>query len=79
MKFPTHSFKIATKLIEQKLAARFGGTPQVAEPADLPTTIPAGRSALRLLGKNEGATAKENPAKVVTDSAITSEAGREVE
>lgn len=77
MRFPTQSFKIAAKLIEQKLAALVA--PQVAEPADLPHQVLPGLSALRLLGKNESATAKENPAKIVTDSAITAESGREAE
>jgi hypothetical protein len=75
MSIPTHSFKIAARLIEQKLAAL--ANPQVAEPADPATQQLPGLSVLRLLGKREGATAKENPAKVVTDSAVSTDAGRE--
>lgn len=76
MRFPPQSFKIAAILIEQKLAELINN-PQATEVADTAVQQLPGRSVLRLLGKNEGATAKENPAKIVTDSAITTEAGRE--
>ena len=60
MRFPVEVFKIAAELIGNRLN-------QMAEPADLPRQHPQGKSALRLLGRNDHATATEPAPKVVTD------------